>query len=126
MSLAYTRIRGTNHDLGEPLYQVPADSLRLGWQGSVAPGWTLDAQARIVARHKRVATAFSRGTEDATAGYTVVDVGATWRMRPGHSLRVAVKNLTNRRYHDHLAVGLPGYEIKAPGRSLAVSWNASF
>ena len=126
LSLAYTRIRGTNNDLGEPLYQVPADSLRLGWEGSVAPGWTLDAQARIVARQKRVATAFSRGTEDATAGYTVVDVGATWRMRPGHSLRVAVKNLTNRRYHDHLAVGLPGYEIKAPGRSLAVSWNASF
>ncbi|MDO5289307.1 MAG: TonB-dependent receptor [Pseudomonadota bacterium] len=126
LSAAYTRIRSTNNDLNEPLYQVPADSLTLGWEGRVTPAWTLDAQARIVARQDRVATVFSRGTEDATPGYTVVDVGATWRYRAGHSLRLAVKNLTNRRYHDHLAVGLPGYEIMAPGRSLSLAWNASF
>lgn len=126
LSAAYSRIRATNRDLNEPLFQSPADSLTLGWQGRVAPDWTLDAQARIVARQKRVATRFSRGTEDATPGYTVVDVGATWHYRPAHSLRMAIKNLGNRSYHDHLAVGLPGRELKAPGRSLAVSWQAAF
>ena len=126
LSASYSRIRGDNNDLNEPLLQMPADSLTLGWQGRVAPGWTLDAQARIVAKQKRVATVFTNGTEDATAGYTLLNVGATWQYRPDQSLRMAVKNLTDRRYHDHLAVGLPGYEIKAPGRSLALSWNASF
>lgn len=123
---AYTRIRGENNDLHEPLYRMPADVLTLGWEGRVAPGWTLDAQMRATAKQKRVATAFSRGTEDATAGYTLFDVGATWQPRAGQSLRIAIRNLTNRSYHDHLAVGLPGFEVKAPGRSLAISWNAEF
>lgn len=126
LSANYTRIRGTNHDLNEPLFQTPADSLSLGWEGRVADGWTLDAQARIVSSQKRVATVFSRGTEDVTAGYTVLDVGATWQPRAGQSLRIAVKNLGHRRYHDHLAVGRPGYELKAPGRSLTIGWNAAF
>ena len=125
-SATYSRVRGTNRDLGEPLFQVPADSLTLGWEGRVTPQWTLDAQARIVARQKRVATQFTRGTEDATPGYTVLDVGATWNYRRDQSLRIAVRNLGDRRYHEHLAEGLPGAEIKAPGRSLAVSWNARF
>ena len=125
-SAAYARVRGTNNDLHEPLYQVPADSLTLGWEGRVSPQWTLDAQARIVARQKRVATQFTRGKEDPTPGYTVLDVGTTWNYRPDHSLRLAVRNLSDRRYHEHLAEGLPGAEVKAPGRSLALSWQARF
>ncbi|PAT30726.1 hemin receptor [Vandammella animalimorsus] len=123
---AYSRVRGDNRDLDEPLYQMPADSLSLGWEGELAAGWRLDAQARIVARQDRVATRFSRGTEDPTPGHSVLDLGATWRYRPDHSLRLAVKNLTDRRYHTHLTEGLPGTELPAPGRSLALSWNARF
>lgn len=123
---AYTRIRGDNNDLHEPLYQMPADTLSVGWEGRVAPGWTLDAHVRATARQKRVATVFSRGTEDATSGYTLIDIGATWQPRAGQSLRFAIRNLTDRTYHDHLAVGRPGFEVKAPGRSFAISWNAEF
>lgn len=126
LSATYSHVRGTNHDLNEPLYQVPADSLTLGWEGQLAPQWKLDAQAHLVARQNRVATRFSRATENATPGYGVVDIGATWRYRKEQSLRVAVKNLTNKRYHEHLAEGLPGQEISSPGRSLMVSWQASF
>ena len=122
----YTRIRGDNNDLNEPLYQMPADTLTVGWEGRIAPGWTADAQVHAVAKQKRVATVFSRGTEDATSGYTLIDIGATWRPRPNHSLRFAIKNITDRSYHDHLAVGRPGFEVKAPGRSFAISWNAEF
>ncbi|QEA13616.1 TonB-dependent receptor [Comamonas flocculans] len=123
---AYTRIRGTNGDLDEPLFMMPADSLTLGWEGRVAPAWTLDAAARLVRRQSRVATRFTHGTEDATPGYGVLDVGATWRYAKDQSLRLAIKNLADKRYHDHLAEGLPGMEALAPGRSLAVSWQGRF
>ena len=122
----YTRIRGTNGDLNEPLFMMPADTLTLGWQGQVTSAWSLDASARLVRRQSRVATLFSRGTEDATAGYGVLDVGATWRYAKDQHLRVAVKNLTDKRYHDHLAEGLPGREPLAPGRSLALTWQGRF
>jgi len=79
-----------------------------------------------VRRQSRVATLFSRGTEDPTAGYGVLDVGATWRYAKDQHLRVAVKNLTDKRYHDHLAEGLPGMELIAPGRSLALTWQGRF
>ena len=126
LSAGYSRVRGENRDLDEPLYQMPADSLTLGWEGRVAADWTMDAQAHFVARQKRVATTFSRGAEDETPGYATLDVGATWNLRSDQSLRVAVRNLTNRSYHEHLAEGLPGWEAKAPGRSLGISWNARF
>ncbi len=126
LSAAYTRIRGRNNDLKEPLYQMPADTLTVGWEGGVAAGWTMDAQVHASARQKRVATAFSRGTEDVTGGYVLLDIGATWRYCPGHALRIAIKNIADHSYHNHLAVGRPGYEVQAPGRSLAISWNAEF
>jgi len=56
----------------------------------------------------------------------VLDVGATWRYAKDQHLRVAVKNLTDKRYHDHLAEGLPGMELIAPGRSLALTWQGRF
>jgi len=122
----YTRIRGTNGDLNEPLFMMPADTLTLGWEGQITAAWSLDASARLVRRQDRVATVFTHGTEDPTAGYGVLDVGATWRYAKDQHLRVAVKNLTDKRYHDHLAEGLPGMELLAPGRSLAVTWQGKF
>lgn len=122
----YSRIRGTNGDLNEPLFMMPADTLTLGWEGHISPTWSLDAAARLVRRQSRVATVFSHGTEDATPGYGVLDVGATWRYAKDQSLRIAIKNLGDKRYHDALAEGLPGMEVTAPGRSLAVNWQGRF
>ncbi len=124
-SAGLSMVRGTNEELDEPLFQMPADELSLGWEGRVTPEWTLDATLRLVRRQDRVATVFARGSENETAGFATADLGATWR-RGAHSVRLAVKNLADKTYHEHLTEGVSGAEIKAPGRSLVVSWNGKF
>jgi len=125
LSAAYSRIRGDNRDLREPLFQMPADELSLGWEGRIAPQWQADATLRLVRKQDRVATVFSRGTENSSSGFTTADIGATWRQR-AHTVRLAVHNIADRKYHEHLTEGVSGQEIKAPGRSLFVSYNGSF
>ncbi len=124
-SAGLSMVRGTNEDLNEPLFQMPADELSLGWEGRIAAEWTLDSTLRLVRRQDRVATVFARGSENETAGFVTADLGATWR-RGAHSVRVALKNLADKAYHEHLTEGLSGAEIQAPGRSLLVSWNGRF
>lgn len=126
LSAAWSRVRGTNEDLDEPLFQMPADEISLGWEGRLAGGWTLDATLRLVARQDRVATVFARGTEDASAGFGTLDVGAGWRLAKGQSLRLALRNLADKAYHEHLSEGVSGAEIQAPGRSLQVTWQGQF
>ena len=99
-------MRGTNDAQGEPLFQMPADELSLGWEGAVAQAWTADATLRLVKRQDRVATVFSRGSENATPGFGTIDMGATWRYAKAQSLRVALKNLADKAYHEHLAEGV--------------------
>ncbi|OGB30288.1 MAG: hemin receptor [Burkholderiales bacterium RIFCSPLOWO2_12_FULL_61_40] len=125
VSVGYSRVLGENKDLNEPLFQVPADELSLGWEGAIAPGWTLDTTVRLVRQQDRVATAFARGSENATAGFATADLGATYRWNK-QSLRIALKNLADKAYHEHLAEGVSGQEIKAPGRSLMLSWQGAF
>lgn len=126
LSAGYSRVRGSNRDLDEPLFQMPADFVTLGWEGRIAPQWTLDARALLVRRQTRVATRFTRGGENATPGYGVLDVGASWHPGKDHTLRLAVLNVGNKRYHDHLTEGISGQEIKAPGRSLYLAWQGRF
>ncbi|KYC29353.1 Hemin receptor, TonB-dependent outer membrane uptake protein [Sterolibacterium denitrificans] len=119
-------LRGDNEDLNEPLFQMPADELALGWEGHVAPGWTADLTGRFVREQNRVATVFTRGTENRTAGFVTADLGATYRLNKQHSFRVALKNAFDREYHEHLTEGISGQEIHMPGRSLVVSWKGDF
>lgn len=119
-------LRGENKDLDEPLFQMPADELSLGWDGQVAAGWTLDATVRLVRAQQRVATRFSLGSENTTPGFATADVGVSWRYRAEHQLRLAVKNVADRRYHEHLTEGLSGQEIPAAGRSVMLAWQGSF
>lgn len=123
---AYSHVRGTNDDLNEPLFQMPADFIRLSWEGRITQQWSLEARALLVRSQDRVATTFSRGTESTTPGYGVVDLGASWRMNPRNTLRLLIKNVGNKRYHEHLAQGLAGYDVIAPGRSFLVSWQGQF
>lgn len=125
LGLGYSRLRGRNNDFNEPLYQMPADELNLSWEGRLGAGWSADARLRHAWRQDRVATVFARGLEDATPGFTTLDIGATWARGP-HQLRLAVTNLTDRKYHEHLAEGLAGREVPAPGRSLVVSYQLQF
>ena len=125
-TVAYSHLRSTNKDLNEPLFQMPANELSVGWEGQLTPQWSADVRTRLVAKQDRVATAFARGTENATHGFGTLDVGATWRYSPKQSLRFAILNLGDKAYHEHLTEGVSGQEIKAPGRSLQVVWNGSF
>ncbi|HRP95970.1 MAG TPA: TonB-dependent receptor [Rhodocyclaceae bacterium] len=125
LTAAYSRVRGDNDDLDEPLFQMPADELSLGWEGRIAPSWSGDATLRLVRRQDRVATLFTRGTENTTPGFATADLGVTWRGQD-QSVRLAVNNVADRKYHEHLTEGISGDEIKAPGRSFVVVWSASF
>jgi len=124
-SAGFSHVRGENKDLNEPLFQVPADELSLGWEGRMVSEWNGDATLRLVKRQNRVARFFSRGTENPTAGFVTADIGATYRWQK-QSLRVALKNLADKAYHEHLTEGVSGQEILAPGRSLMVSWQGEF
>ena len=121
-----TILRGENKELDEPLFQMPADELSLGWEGFVAPGWTADVTGRFVREQNRVATIFSNGSENKTAGFATADLGATYKLNKQHSFRVALKNLFDRKYHEALTEGVSGQEIHMPGRSLLVSWKGDF
>ncbi|MEW5892305.1 MAG: TonB-dependent receptor [Pseudomonadota bacterium] len=126
LSLGYSRLRGENRDLAEPLFQMPADELNVGWEGKVGAGWTADATVRFVRRQDRVATVFARGTENTTPGFGTLDLGATWRYAKDQWLRITLRNLADKAYHEHLAEGVPGQEIEAPGRSLQLVWRGVF
>jgi hemoglobin/transferrin/lactoferrin receptor protein len=126
LSAGYSRLRGENKDLDEPLFQMPADELSLGWEGKVGAGWTADATVRLVRKQDRVAAVFARGTENETAGFGILDLGATWLIAKDQSLRIALKNVGDKAYHEHLAEGVSGQEIEAPGRSLQLVWRGKF
>lgn len=126
LRVAYSQVRGTNKDLNEPLFQMPADELSLGWQGPLTAGLQADVNWRLVARQDRVATQFSKGTENATGGFGTLDLGLDWQMTRTQRLRAVIKNLADKAYHEHLTEGLSGTEILAPGRSLQVSWTTQF
>jgi hemoglobin/transferrin/lactoferrin receptor protein len=124
--LKASALRGRNDDLAEPLFQMPADELTLGWDARLLPGLDVDARIRLVRRQDRVATVFARGTENATAGFATADIGLAWQVTPAQTLRLALRNLADKGYHEHLADGLSGQEIQAPGRSLVLSWQGRF
>jgi hemoglobin/transferrin/lactoferrin receptor protein len=125
LAAGFSVVRADNDTLGEPLFQSPADEVSIGWEGAVAAGWRADATLRMVRRQDRVATVFARGTENATPGFATADLGATWQ-RGAHRLRLAVRNVADKRYHEHLTEGVSGHEIAAPGRNVSLSWEGRF
>ena len=126
LTAAYAKVRGTNNDLDEPLFQMPADEISLGWLGQVLPAVQGDVTLRLVDRQTRIATRFTMGTENATAGFVTADIGATWTFAKQQSLRFAVRNLADKTYHEHLTEGLSGQEIQAVGRNFQLAWRGSF
>ena len=128
---SFTWLRGKNHQDDEPLYQMPAPELTLGIGQPAARGFYWHAQLRAVAEQDRVATRFSNGTEDRTAGFVTADAGFGWRFGPvaafeAASVGVTLRNLADKRYHEHLTDGVSGNELAAPGRGIALSLNGSF
>ncbi|PAT00710.1 MAG: hypothetical protein BSR46_00960 [Candidatus Dactylopiibacterium carminicum] len=68
LSAGYSMLRGQNDDLDEPLFQMPADEISLGWQGTLMRDVQGDFTLRLVDRQDRVATQFTNGAENPTAG----------------------------------------------------------
>ncbi|ENO88647.1 TonB-dependent receptor plug domain-containing protein [Thauera linaloolentis] len=127
----FTWLRGKNHQDDEPLYQMPAPELRLGIGQPAERGFYWRAQLRAVAEQDRVATRFSNGTEDATSGFVTADAELGWRFGSvgffdGAAVAVGLHNLADKRYHEHLADGVSGQELAAPGRGITLSLSGSF
>jgi len=136
-----TWLRGDNRDpaFDEPLYQMPPPELSLGLEQRQARGWQWLGQVRAVARQDRTADIFSGGTERETSGFTTADVQVGYRFGPsagfrGHELTLSVTNLFDRDYREHANAMIEdridpangAQDIKAPGRSVGLFWNATF
>jgi len=136
-----TWLRGDNRDAAfdEPLYQMPPAELSLGLEQRQSRGWQWLGQIRAVARQDRTADIFSAGTERETSGFTTADVQVGYRFGPsagfrGHELTLSVTNLFDRGYREHVNAMIEdridpangAQDIKAPGRSVGLFWNATF
>ena len=129
--VGFTWLRGENHQDDEPLYQMPAPELTLGIGQPAERGFWWRAQLRAVAEQDRIATRFSNGTEDATAGFVTADAEFGWQFGKvgafeSAGLAVQLTNLADKRYHEHQTEGVSGNELAAPGRGIALGLNGSF
>lgn len=136
-----TWLRGDNRDpaFDEPLYQMPAPELSMGLEQRKPRGWQWLGQIRAVARQDRTADLFSAGTERETSGFTTADAQVGYRFGPSrgfreHELTVSVTNLFDRDYREHVNAMIEdridpangAQDIRAPGRSIGLFWNATF
>lgn len=119
LGMAY--IRGEDLENERPLPEMPpfesTFDLRYTFPG--LPLW-LQAEARLVSDQDRVSVEYG---ETETAGFEVFNIKSGFAMENGFTLRVAVNNLLDTAYHEHLSrnfakntsdSGLPLYE---PGRN---------
>ena len=128
---SFTWLRGENKQDDEALYQMPAHELTLGIGQPSERGFYWHAQLRAVAEQDRVATRFSNGTEDETSGFVTADASLGWGFGKVGVLQTAnldakLSNLFDKTYHEHLADGVSGYELEAPGRGITLALSGSF
>lgn len=127
----FTWLRGENKQDDEPLYQMPAHELTLGIGQPAERGLYWHAQLRAVAEQDRVATRFSNGTEDETSGFVTADASIGWGfgkvgVLQTTNLDAKLSNLFDKAYHEHLADGVGGNELEAPGRGITLALSGSF
>ncbi len=122
-------LKGENEYDDEPLMQMPAPELTLGLRHAPQLGLNWDVSARMVKEQDRIGKKLSNNREDETEGFVTADAGVGYRfMTAGleHSARLAVTNIFDRHYHEHLAEGISGNEPDAIGRNIRLSWNSRF
>lgn len=127
----FTWMRGKNKQDNEPLYQMPANELRLGIGQPAERGFSWHTGLRAVAKQDRIAKKFSNGSEDKTDGFITADaqLGYGFGSMAGlKSSRVDLQltNLTNKKYHEHLTDGISGQELKAAGRGVTLALSGAF
>ncbi len=136
-----TWLRGDNRDsaFDEPLYQMPPPELTLGLEQRQPRGLQWLGQVRAVASQDRTADLFSAQTERETSGFTTADVQVGYRFGPSagfqdQELTLSITNLFDRDYREHVNAMIDDridpargvQDIRAPGRSVGVFWNAAF
>ncbi|MFW6341936.1 MAG: TonB-dependent receptor plug domain-containing protein [Halothiobacillaceae bacterium] len=131
VDLGFTWLRGQNHQDDEPLAWMPPPEATLGFGQPARSGFHWRAAVRAVARQDRVGTRFTNGTENVTPGFATVDLRMGWKtgslggpQEAGVELRV--DNLLDRGYHEHLAEGVSGQEIPAPGIGASLNLTGRF
>lgn len=109
-----TWTRGHNDNLDEPLREVPPLGGMLHLTATHTWGWT-SVTGHWAAPQRRVA--WRTTVEDETEGWAVLDIEGALRLAEGARLTVAVDNVLDRRYHEHLSVG----NLPAAGRNLRLA-----
>lgn len=127
----FTWLRGKNKQDDEPLYQMPANELRLGIGQPADLGFSWHAGIRAVDGQGRIAKKFSNGSEDKTSGFVTADIRAGYGFGGFAGLKssrvdLLLSNLTDKKYHEHLTDGVSGQELKAPGRGVTLAVSGSF
>lgn len=125
-------VRGTNEALDEPLYDLPADRLRLGASWSSGVGlWgggeiSFEASTLLVRNQDQVPSETIYALP--TNGYQLVDLGFGWSgLQLGGrrvDMSVDVTNLLNRGYRDYLS----RYRlfVQDPGRDIVIRAQLPF
>ena len=127
-NLSYTR--GENLDLDEPLPEITPLEARGALRYTHTPQnlWG-EIGGRIAARQERTSDAFA---ETETPGFAVVDLKAGYRPIPTLELALAVENLLDKEYYEHLNRGfrnLPASEgntFYESGRNLVMQVRLSY
>ncbi|MAD01823.1 MULTISPECIES: TonB-dependent receptor [Pseudomonas] len=128
---SFTWLEGDNRQDDEPLYRMPPPELTLGIGQPRALGFSWHSQVRAVKNQDRVATRFSNGTENDTAGFVTVDASLGWGFSAiagmqNLDLGLTLRNLLDKGYHEHLTEGISGWEIQSPGRNVALTLRGEF
>lgn len=121
-SAFYTK--GQNRDLDQPLPEINPFELKNKLQARLLKDRISSyINYRHAFRQDRVSQAFGERT---TAAFTVVDLGVKTLFVPGMQVSLAVQNLFNVAYKEHLSRYIrPTLPLNAPGRSLVLmaSWE---
>lgn len=123
---ALTLQRGDNQSDDEPLYQMPPHELALGLAWRPQAPWSAWSRLRAAARQERIAAKFSNATENPSAGFATFDLGGAYQISKNTVVRLAVNNLLDRGYHEHLSEGVSGQEIPMPGRNITLNLKGNF
>jgi hemoglobin/transferrin/lactoferrin receptor protein len=136
-----TILRGDNQDpaFREPLVQMPPSEFSVGLEQRSTVGLQWQGKIRVVEKQSRTADQFTAGTERATSGFATADLAVGYRFPASSRLReneltFSVNNAFDRDYREHVS-GIVArnidpangvQDIKAPGRSIGLTWATRF
>ncbi len=131
ITLAY--VRGRNTSAGRDLPEIPPFEIRaaLHVEAEQLVPWWGEFGVRVATRQSRIDASFG---EDATPSFKVFHLRGGVEPCPGLHLELAVENLLDEDYHEHLTREAPvasgglarGDEVPAPGRSVFVTARWEF